>query len=174
MTSVLATHAAKILFVYIMVCAGLSDLVTMKIRTGLVLILLFGYALLAPLAGFAALEIVLAGIIGAIILLIGRLCASRRWIRADDTKLAAVTALWLGFAYTPAFLIYSAIFSGTLGFALWQLRSHLPVLPPFLDRRWIIRLHAGEYGVPYGVPMAAAGLVVFPQTPWMTPFDFLF
>jgi prepilin peptidase CpaA len=35
------------------------------------------------------------------------------------------------------------------------------------NRPWIDRLHTDGSGVPYGVAMAAAGLVVFPQTRWM-------
>jgi len=41
-------------------------------------------------------------------------------------------------------------------------------LPAWLhNKTWIVRLHAQGTGVPYGVTMALAALVVFPETRWM-------
>jgi prepilin peptidase CpaA len=33
--------------------------------------------------------------------------------------------------------------------------------------RWIARLHDASAGVPYGIALAAAALIVYPSTPWM-------
>jgi prepilin peptidase CpaA len=44
---------------------------------------------------------------------------------------------------------------------------HLP-LPALLARQqWILRLHEKNGGVPYGIALAAAALVVYPHTGWM-------
>jgi prepilin peptidase CpaA len=41
-------------------------------------------------------------------------------------------------------------------------------LPDFLvGRQWAERLHQ-HAGIPYGVALAAAALIVYPQTDWMT------
>jgi prepilin peptidase CpaA len=32
---------------------------------------------------------------------------------------------------------------------------------------WLVRLHNPKEGVPYGIALAAAGLLVYPQTPFM-------
>ena len=32
---------------------------------------------------------------------------------------------------------------------------------------WIVRLHDAKEGVPYGIALAAAGLLVYPDTPFM-------
>jgi prepilin peptidase CpaA len=42
-------------------------------------------------------------------------------------------------------------------------------LPQFLaGREWVDRLHRPDGGVPYGIALAAAALIVYPQTEWMT------
>ena len=39
----------------------------------------------------------------------------------------------------------------------------------FLARQaWIVRLHEKGGGVPYGIALAAAALMVYPQTGWMS------
>jgi len=46
-------------------------------------------------------------------------------------------------------------------------------LPHLLaGRDWAERLHRGDGGVPYGVALAAAALLVYPQTEWMTALGF--
>jgi prepilin peptidase CpaA len=41
-------------------------------------------------------------------------------------------------------------------------------LPPALaDHAWVARLHEPNGGVPYGIALAAAALLVYPSTAWM-------
>jgi len=41
-------------------------------------------------------------------------------------------------------------------------------LPGMLARqKWILRLHEKGGGVPYGIALAAAALLIYPQTSWM-------
>lgn len=163
----LAPPAGMLVFVYTMVCAGISDLTTMKIRNGLILALLGAYAALAPLAGFASREIGLSALIAIGVLLVGFLCFARGWIGGGDAKLAAVTVLWFGAEHTPTYLLLTALFGGA--FTLVLLRFRMFVLPVRLQLiPWIARLHAPETGVPYGVAMVLAALILFPLTPWMT------
>lgn len=156
-----------LIFAPAMVYAALTDLTTMTIRNGLVLLLIVAYAVLAPFAGLSLSQIGLSVGVAAGILLLGIVCFARGWIGGGDAKLAAATALWLGADYAPAYLINVALFGGVLTLLILQLRAVL--LPIWLMKQpWIARLHAKETGVPYGVAMAAAALAVFPQTPWMT------
>ena len=149
-----------------MVWAGAADLVTMKIRNELVLFLLASYAVLAPLSGIGWVDIgwsvaVAAGVLLGMFVLFGL-----GWIGGGDAKLAAVIALWLGADHALAYVLYTALFGGILTIALLQFR--LMVLPAqCLTVPWIMRLHAPETGVPYGVAIAAAALFVFPATHWM-------
>ena len=42
-----------------------------------------------------------------------------------------------------------------------------------MGRDWAERLHREGAGVPYGIALAAAALLVYPQTEWMTAIGLL-
>ena len=50
---------------------------------------------------------------------------------------------------------------------LLQFRA-LPLPRILVGRQWAERLHRRGGGVPYGIALAAAALVIYPQTEWMT------
>jgi prepilin peptidase CpaA len=164
--ALLANYAAIGCFVAGTVWAGAADLVTMKIRNELVLFLLATYAVLAPFFGIGWQDIgwsvaVAFGVLVCMFVLFGF-----GWIGGGDAKLAAVTTLWLGPDQALACVIYTALFGGILTIVLIQFRLRL--LPAqCLTVSWIMRLHAPETGVPYGVAIAAAALSIFPATHWM-------
>lgn len=167
MISAFAAPAGMLVFAYTMVSAGLGDLTTMKIRNGLVLSTLAAYALLAPFAGFTAMEIGLGAAAGAATLAAGIFCFARGWIGGGDAKLTAVTVLWLGPEHVPAYFVYAGLFGGALTLLILQFRAI--VLPPkLMTTDWIARLHAKDTGIPYGVALSLAALAVFPHTRWMT------
>ena len=92
---------------------------------------------------------------------------ARGWIGGGDAKLAAATALWFGAEHTPAYLICMTLLGSVFTLAILQFRAlALPVR--LQNSPWIAQLHCRGSGVPYGVAMALAALVVFPQTRWMT------
>ena len=164
--SALAATAAMLVFVFTMVCAVVTDLADNKIRNGLVLLFLLAYGLLAPFAGFTSHEIAWSAAVAGGVLLAAFILFSLGWMGGGDAKLAAVTALWVGADYTPAYLVYTALLGGAFTLALLQFR--MLALPAGLQSRaWIARLHARGSDVPYGVALASAALVVFPQTHWM-------
>lgn len=41
----------------------------------------------------------------------------------------------------------------------------LPLL--LTSQGWLMRLHDSKTGIPYGIALAAAGLLVYPNTPFM-------
>ena len=43
----------------------------------------------------------------------------------------------------------------------------LPLPATLYSQQWITRLHDSKEGVPYGIALAAAGLLVYPDTPFM-------
>ena len=164
-----ATLASTVIFAFIMVYAGLMDLTTMRIRNGLVLVLLGAYVTLAPLVGFTVGEIALNAAVAAGALAVCFVFFAMGWMGGGDAKLLAVTALWLGVDHAPAFLVYTGLFGGALTLAILQLR--LVGLPAFLgNRAWIAHLQSDRTGIPYGVAMSLAALVVFPQTRWIVNF----
>jgi prepilin peptidase CpaA len=104
---------------------------------------------------------------GALVLAAGFTCFAFGWIGGGDAKLAAATALWFGFSYLLDYLVYASLFGGALTLLLIQFRL-LPLPAPLARHQWIMRLHEKGGGVPYGIALAAAALVVYPKTGWMS------
>jgi prepilin peptidase CpaA len=88
------------------------------------------------------------------------------WIGGGDAKLAAATALWLGFPLLLEYLMVAALIGGALTLLLLELRR-VPLPAALAEQRWIARLHSIENGIPYGIALAAAGLIVYAETPFM-------
>jgi prepilin peptidase CpaA len=155
------------LFPGIMAFAASSDLLTMTIANRVSLILIGGFVLLAIMSGMSPADVAWHFAAGAAVLVLTFVMFSFGWVGGGDAKLAAATALWLGFAHLLDYLIYASLLGGALTLALIQFRM-LP-LPAWLARReWIERLHRRGGGVPYGIALAAAALLVYPHTEWMT------
>jgi prepilin peptidase CpaA len=47
-----------------------------------------------------------------------------------------------------------------------------PLPDSFMRRAWVARLHDQRNGVPYGIALAIAALVIYPHTGWMTAASF--
>jgi len=118
------------------------------------------FALTLRFSPFLAGLHLLAGFIG---LALGFTLFALGYIGGGDAKLYAAVGLWLG---PHDLLIYSfvaAILGGVLTLAILGLRQ-LP-LPAGLTRQdWILKLHDERSGIPYGVALAAAAVVILPQT----------
>jgi len=158
------------LFAATMTYAGIRDLTTMTITNRLVLFLLAAYLVLAPVAGIAVETIVSSAVLALAVLLGALVLFARGWIGGGDAKLAVVTILWLGPDLAMHYLVYTAMFGGLLTLAILQFRR-MP-LPVFLQNEiWPARLHAAGSGVPYGVAMASAALLLIPETEWLRVFQ---
>jgi prepilin peptidase CpaA len=162
------TEAIKlILFPSMMAFAASSDLFTMTIANRISLILIGGFGLLAIMTGMGASDILLHVGAGSAVLIVAFALFSFGWIGGGDAKLAAATALWLGFNHLFDYLIYSSILGGALTLLLIQFRM-FPLPHVLAGRDWIERLHRRGGGIPYGIALAAAALLVYPHTEWMT------
>jgi prepilin peptidase CpaA len=103
---------------------------------------------------------------GLLVLAASFVLFTQGWIGGGDAKLAAATALWFGFGHLLDYLLYASLFGGALTLLLLQFR-HLRLPGKLAQQQWIQRLHEPTTGVPYGIALAAAALVVYPQTGWM-------
>lgn len=162
---------ALVFFPLTLLRAGIGDLTTMRIPNRLVLTLLLGYVVLAPMSGITALHMALSLAAAALVFCLAFGAFACGWMGGGDVKLMAAAALWLGLAHLPAFLLWTSLFGGLLTLALLLYRF-LP-LPDALLRRagWALHLHAHTTRVPYGVAIASAALLVFASTPWMAPLQ---
>ena len=163
----LLIDAAKLLiFPTVMAFAASSDLFTMTISNRISLILISGFFALALATGMPVVEI--ANHLGAagLILVLGFVFFSRGWVGGGDAKLAAATALWFGWAHLFDYLLYASLLGGLLTLALLEFRK-LTMPAPLIGKEWAERLHRRGGGVPYGIALAVAALVVYPSTTWM-------
>jgi len=155
-----------LLFPALMAFAASSDLFTMTISNRVCLALTAGFFALALVTGMSGADMLSHAGAGLTVLAITFGFFAFGWIGGGDAKLAAATALWLGFDHLLEYAIYASIFGGVLTLAIIKFRV-LP-LPRLLARQgWVRRLHESDAGVPYGIALAAAALVVYPHTPWM-------
>jgi prepilin peptidase CpaA len=155
-----------VLFPALMAFAASSDLLTMTISNRLSLALAGGFFLLTLITGMGLTAIGMHLAAGALVLTVCFGFFAMGWIGGGDAKLAAATALWFGFDYLLDYLVYASLFGGVLTVLLIQFRR-LP-LPDLLARQgWILKLHDEGSGVPYGIALAAAALIVYPKTGWM-------
>lgn len=160
-------EAARLLvFPALMAFAASSDLFTMTISNRVSLGLVAAFLLLALVTGMPAGEIASHLGAGAVVLAIAFVFFARGWIGGGDAKLAAATALWLGWGHLYEYLLYASLLGGVLTLALLEFRKF--ALPSLLaGRAWLERLHQPDGGIPYGIALAAAALIVYPSTAWM-------
>lgn len=151
------------LFPAAMAFAAASDLVTMTISNRLSLVLAVSFFLLAFMIGMSAAEVGRHVIACAVVLAVAFSFFTFGWIGGGDAKLAAATALWLGFSHLMDYLLIASLIGGGMTFLLLELRE-LPLPISLAKQRWIARLHAVETGIPYGIALALAGLIVYPDT----------
>jgi prepilin peptidase CpaA len=157
---------ALLLFPALMAFAASSDLFTMTISNRVSLALAVGFFALALMTGMNATDILSHVGAGAMVLAITFVFFAFGWIGGGDAKLAAATALWLGFDHLLEYALYASIFGGALTLLIIKFRV-LPI-PQFLARQeWVMRLHERKGGIPYGIALAAAALLIYPHMTWM-------
>ena len=155
-----------LLFPAMMAFAASADLLTMTISNRIPLILTAGFFILAGLDGVPAAEIGNHFVAGLLTLVVCFAFFTRGWIGGGDAKLAAATALWFGWSDLLGYLLHASLLGGALTLLLLEFRRH--TLPPALaGQAWVARLHEPGGGVPYGIALAAAALLIYPSTSWM-------
>ena len=162
----LADAVRLLLFPALMSFAASSDLITMTISNRVSLILIAGFFVLAVMVGMPPTAIGMHVAASATVLVVAFIFFARGWIGGGDAKLAAATALWLGFDQLLNYVIFASLFGGLLTLAI--LRFRLMPLPAWLaSQEWAKRLHRMDTGVPYGIALALAALLIYPDTSWM-------
>jgi prepilin peptidase CpaA len=155
--------ALLLVFPALMAYAAASDLLTMTIPNRLSLGLAAGFGVFAILSGLPAETALMHLGAGALVLVVCFGLFAFGWIGGGDAKLAAATALWLGFGTLTQYLLIASLAGGALTFGILIFRKF--PLPPFAIRLdWLSRLHEPDTGVPYGIALAGAALMVYPQT----------
>jgi prepilin peptidase CpaA len=155
-----------LLFPALMAFAASSDLFTMTISNRLTLVLVGGFLALALFSGMPVHDMLTHAGAATAVLVVTFTFFARGWIGGGDAKLAAATALWLGFDHLVAYALYASIFGGVLTIAIIRFRL-MPLPQALANQEWVKRLHKLDGGVPYGIALAAAALLIYPDTSWM-------
>jgi prepilin peptidase CpaA len=158
------TTALLYVFPGLMICAALWDLTTFEIPNWLSLALVLAFAALAVVAPIGAGEAFSRLGLGAAVLGVGILLFLKGLMGGGDIKLLAASAVWVGWSDFLFFLMVTAILGGLVALLVLAFRR-LELPPSWASVGWLERLHTREQGLPYGVAIGAAGLLVFRQLP---------
>ena len=158
-----------LVFPVAMVVAGAFDLLTMTIPNRLSLALLAAFCVAAPLSGLPIETILWHAAVGASVLAAGIFLFAMGWLGGGDAKLLAAASLWIGFDSLLLYLAQVAVLGGVLAVAILGYRM-LPLgALPLPD--WALRLHEKGTGIPYGLAIAGAALMLYPKTAWFVAFS---
>lgn len=86
------------------------------------------------------------------------------WMGGGDVKFASAVALWLGWGQLVDFALAFSIYGGVLTLLVLITDRALAPLPAL--RIGFLARFPERRQVPYGIALAAAGLHLFPATPW--------
>jgi prepilin peptidase CpaA len=156
-----------LVFPVAMAFAAAFDLFTMTIPNRISLALVGSFALVAPLLGLDLHTIALHFATGFGVLVVGFVLFTRGWLGGGDAKLLAAAALWLGFDSLLNFLVVVGLLGGVLSLVILAYRRLVPDAFVF-GPPWLVRLHAKDSGVPYGIAIGGAALFMYPETRWFT------
>ncbi|MGE0503310.1 MAG: prepilin peptidase [Rhizobiaceae bacterium] len=159
--------AILVVFPFCMAHAAISDMMSMTIANRVSVLLVVTFAVVAPFTGmdwtvyawhFAAASTVFFGTFA--LFAVGGM-------GGGDAKLLTATALWMGWNIELLqYLVAGAFIGGVLTLAILSFRRS--PLAVFMSGNIFLRHFADEKaGVPYGVALGIAGMLVFPQTPLM-------
>jgi prepilin peptidase CpaA len=162
--------ARLLLFPALMAFAAASDLLTMTISNRVSLALAAGFLVLALFSGMGFHDILSHVGAGAAVLVVAFACFAMGWIGGGDAKVASAAALWFGFAHLLNYLVYASLFGGALTLLLLQFRQW-PLPYSFAGQTWLLKLHAKDSGIPYGIALAIGALMIYPETEWIKAVD---
>ena len=152
-----------IVFPLLMMFAALSDLFTMTISNRVSIALVLVFVPFAFFAGLSPAEIGLHLACGFGVLVLTFFMFAMGWVGGGDAKLAAATALWIGWGHVADYGLDSAVIGGALTLLILYART-MPLPSWALRVTWIARLHDHRTGVPYGIALAIAGLLIYPES----------
>jgi prepilin peptidase CpaA len=156
-----------VVFPFCMVFAALSDMVSMTIANRVSLLLIGCFAVVAPFAGMDWTTIGMHVVAACLVLAVTFSLFAFGAMGGGDAKLMTATALWIGYSTELVqYLVYGAVVGGLLTLALVIYRNS--PLAVYTGQNVLLRHFAdGKAGIPYGVALGIAGLLVYPSTPLM-------
>lgn len=156
-------YALLLTFPMAMAFAAANDLFTMRIPNKISLALIVSFVLAALYVRLPLETVMMHAGVGAAALVAGFVMFSLRLLGGGDAKLMAAGALWMGPEHAMLFVAYLTIFGGLLSAAVLFYRKFIPVSVDAVPG-WAAKLHVQGTGIPYGIAIAASGLLMYPST----------
>lgn len=134
----------------------------MLIPNWISLSILFLYFVWVFLTRQLPLDVICSVLVGLAVFLLAFLLFAKGIIGGGDGKLIAALALWLGWgSHLADYLVIAGVLGGILSLAALLFRYLAQYLPlPVWMPDWMVKREAG---VPYGVALGIAGLIVLPD-----------
>lgn len=161
-------------FALIAMVVAVRDVRTLSLPNGLTLALLVGYLLIAAAAGWSREEISASLITASMVLFVGLMLSAMGWLsepaNSNIAKFAAVCSLWLGAAQTLNFMALSILITACLGLLLVCLPQDARKRGSntSLSAQPAQQAQMQGVNVPLAFAIAAAALLLIPQSPWAT------
>jgi len=158
--------ALLLFFPFLMIFSAFSDLVSMTISNKVSILLMGGFVIIAYATGMPLVTFGWHWAMFALVLVISFALFAMGAIGGGDAKLAASTALWLGWEHTLSYIMIASLIGAVLTLLMLRLRGNI-IPEPVEKIDWIARLYRADTGIPYGIALGAAAVAVYPKTPWM-------
>jgi prepilin peptidase CpaA len=158
-------HALLMVFPVAMAFAAANDLFTMRIPNKISMALVAAFAIAVLYTRVPIEQALVYTGVGAAFLAAGFGLFSFNLLGGGDAKLMAAGALWMGPEISLYYVSYVTIFGGILALVILAYRRFFPATTIPLPA-WAIKLHTKGGGIPYGIAIALAGLVMYPSTIW--------
>ncbi len=154
-----------VLFPGFVILAATMDMFTMTIPNRLCLALVAAFFLAVPFADMAPMMVGVHVLTAAGTLVLTFILFASGVFGGGDAKLTAAIMLWLGPSLALDFAILTALFGGALTIGLVMMRTdQFQIAAARVP--WAARLLSPEIGIPYGIALSAAAMVVFTSSPW--------
>lgn len=157
--------AIFVIFPFCMVFAAISDMLSMTIANRVSIILVAAFAVIAPLTGMSWHDVGMHFAGGGVVLAVTFTLFAIGGMGGGDAKLLAATSVWMGFSMLLLqYLVLGSVVGGLLTLAIVAYRGSS--LSMVTGRNLFLRNFANhKAGIPYGLALGIAGLLVYPETP---------
>jgi len=154
---------ALLIFPACMAFAACSDLLTMRISNKIVLALVAAFVIMAMVINLPLQQFLTHWGVALLVLVATFTMFAMGWIGGGDAKFAAATVLWLGPGLALPYLLVATVMGGGLTLIFLIGRNYM--LPQrLMEIGWVERLHNKSNGVPYGIALAAGGMLTYPES----------
>jgi prepilin peptidase CpaA len=164
-----ADQAVLGVYIFALVFAALSDLVSLKIPNWLTgaLALAFPIGALIAAHGFANVDWLSHIEAGAAVFAGATVLFACRMLGGGDVKLLGAMGLWCGLHLIGPLLILVALIGGVFGIVVLGLRHPLVQTSIIAVLRRVPVFLTARMPIPYGIPIAIAGIMLAPRLPFL-------